>query len=506
MKNLSFTLTMVLCVLIMQAQVSNVVQPDQDSVRLTETHTINLDQGWSGISSYLDPSNPDVALLMAAIENQLVILMDLDGNFYQPSSKNYLQNWDFKQGYFIKMASEETLEIAGLYPLSRQLDLQTGWNLIPVLSDVPVDIEDYFCNGIDQIEIITEVAGLNVFWPQKSITTLQQLFPGKAYLVKALSSFSILKIPTVITAPVEDITATSAICGGDVTVSGSAPVTLRGVVWNLDPDPTYEQNSGFTQDGFGTGEFISSVYDLIPGTFYYIRAYAKNCFGIAYGETLIFDTESGAIPCPDIPVFTDARDGKVYNTVLIGSQCWMVENLAWLPSVNPPGDGSNLFVRYYVTGYNGSNVANAKATNNYQNYGVLYNWPAAMNACPAGWHLPTDDEWSMLVITLGNEGVAGGKMKSTRTYPDPHPRWNSPNTDATNSSGFTGLPGGYRDFNGNFFPRGFVGYFWSATEYIEPEKNDIIIAWYRSLNYYWPDLTRFFQDKEEGYSVRCLKN
>lgn len=92
--------------------------------------------------------------------------------------------------------------------------------------------------------------------------------------------------------------------------------------------------------------------------------------------------------------FTDSRDGKVYNIVTIGKQFWMAENLAYLPSVVDPGTGSYTEPYYSVYGYNGTDVAAAKATENYQTYGVLYNWPAAMTACPEGWHLPSDAEWT----------------------------------------------------------------------------------------------------------------
>ncbi|SDD19418.1 FISUMP domain-containing protein [Williamwhitmania taraxaci] len=172
--------------------------------------------------------------------------------------------------------------------------------------------------------------------------------------------------------------------------------------------------------------------------------------------------------------FTDSRDGNVYHTVTIGSQVWMVENLKYLPSVVGSGTGSTTTPYYYVYGYNGTVVADAKATANYAIYGVLYNWPAAMNGaasstvnpsgvqgvCPTGWHLPSDAEWTQLTTFLGGESVAGGKLKEIGTT-----HWASPNTGADNSSGFTALPGGYRNYGGSFYYIGYGGYWWSATEY-----------------------------------------
>ena len=94
--------------------------------------------------------------------------------------------------------------------------------------------------------------------------------------------------------------------------------------------------------------------------------------------------------------FVDSRDGTEYKTIKIGNQTWMAENLKYLPSVVGPATGSSTDPYYYVYGYQGTDVATAKATTNYQNYGVLYNWTAATTACPAGWHLPTDAEWNVL--------------------------------------------------------------------------------------------------------------
>src|SRR5574344_1416783 len=184
--------------------------------------------------------------------------------------------------------------------------------------------------------------------------------------------------------------------------------------------------------------------------------------------------------------FTDSRDGNEYNWAQIGNQVWMAENLAYLPSVNMVADGSEDAAGsyYYVYGYDGTNVADAKATDNYATYGVLYNWTAAMDGeassttnpsgiqgvCPTGWHLPSDAEWTVLTDYLGGESVAGGKLNETGTT-----HWNSPNTGATNETGFTALPGGYRRSNGSFLNIGYLGHWWSATEFNTSN------AWYRLM-------------------------
>ena len=216
--------------------------------------------------------------------------------------------------------------------------------------------------------------------------------------------------------------------------------------------------------------------------------------------------------------FTDPRDGNVYKIITIGDQVWMAENLAYLPSVNMVADGSEDAAGsyYYVYGYDGTNVADAKATDNYATYGVLYNWTAAMDGeassttnpsgiqgvCPAGWHLPSDAEWTELTDYLGGESVASGKLKETGTIEEGTGLWEAPNTGATNETGFTALPGGFRFFSGTFYDIGEFGYWWSATEY------DASNAWPRFINYYYSVVTRYSNDgtKEVGFSVRCVRD
>jgi len=193
--------------------------------------------------------------------------------------------------------------------------------------------------------------------------------------------------------------------------------------------------------------------------------------------------------------FIDSRDGNEYNWVQIGDQVWMAENLKYLPSVVGPGTGSQTTPHYYVYGYNGTDVNAAKATTNYATYGVLYNWTAAMNACPDGWHLPSDAEWTELTDYLGGTSVAGGKLKETGTT-----HWASPNTGATNETGFTALPGGSRSNNGTFYNIGNYGRWWSATEI---HSNN---AWYWGMYYDSSNVSRKNYVEELGFSVRCLRD
>ncbi|MCD4678803.1 MAG: fibrobacter succinogenes major paralogous domain-containing protein, partial [Bacteroidales bacterium] len=220
----------------------------------------------------------------------------------------------------------------------------------------------------------------------------------------------------------------------------------------------------------------------------------------------------------------DQRDGQKYTTVQIGSQCWMVENLAYLPSVSSSLYGSISSPYYYVHGYQGTSVSAAKATGTYKTYGVLYNWIAAMDGeassdsvpsgvqgvCPDGWHLPADEEWKILEGAVDSQyGVGdpewdgtewrgsdgGGNLKETGTT-----HWNSPNTGATNNSGFIALPGGYRGSFGSLYPLGSYSYFWSSTEFNSSK------VWYRRLSYANTNVGRNNGEKSPGISVKCCKD
>ena len=135
---------------------------------------------------------------------------------------------------------------------------------------------------------------------------------------------------------------------------------------------------------------------------------------------------------------------------------------------------------------------------NSETYGKLYNWYAVSdnrNIAPAGWHVPTDAEWTILTDYLGGEKVAGGKLKETGTT-----HWTNPNTAATNESGFSALPGGYRSSFGSFLNVGIYGYRWSATEYSTSN------AWYRFMSYIDSSVFRIDVYKQDGFSVRCVRD
>ena len=307
------------------------------------------------------------------------------------------------------------------------------------------------------------------------------------------------------TAEVTEISYTTAVCGGAITSDGGQTITVRGVCWSTSPDSVeLESASGFTVNGSGVGTFESKLTNLSPGINYYVRAYATNSIETYYGNINSFETTT----LPENS-FIDSRDGNVYKYVTIGSQVWMAENLRYLPEVVGSDTGSNTTPYFYVYGYDGTDVAEVKVSINFTIYGVLYNWPAAMSGsvsstsnpsdvqgiCPSGWHLPSDDEWLQLCDYLGGDSIAGGKLKEDGiTY------WDSPNKDATNETGFTALPGGYRNNSGNFGVIGNYGSWWSSSELSTNYAN------YRFLLYNSFYLNTNNINKEIGFSVRCVRD
>jgi uncharacterized protein (TIGR02145 family) len=223
---------------------------------------------------------------------------------------------------------------------------------------------------------------------------------------------------------------------------------------------------------------------------------------ICAGEPLTLSVGGGSVfRCGD-PI-TDV-DGNVYRTVEIGDQCWMQDNLA----TETYGDGSaiptGLSDAAWSSTTSGAFAVYGGDPANKGTYGLLYNWWAVADPrsiCPAGWHVPTDGEWTELTDHLGGEPIAGGPMKTTGTLGTGTGLWLDPNTGATNSSGFSGLPGGLRSyFSGAYDLMGFLGNWWSATE---SATNG---AWYRGLGYGGTLVDRSGDLKENGFSVRCVRD
>lgn len=277
-----------------------------------------------------------------------------------------------------------------------------------------------------------------------------------------------------------------AIAGGLITCDGGNPVITSGICWSTNNAPTIADSH--THDGIPMGSFFSTLTGLLANTTYFIRVYAENSSGVEYGNEVSYTNTS----CEG--TIQDSRDNKEYGYLTIGSQTWMCENMHYIPAVSRANEESYTCAFHYVYDYQGNDLMAATATPNYLIYGVLYNWVAAGMACPAGWHLPSDEDWTTLVDFLGT--TAGGKLKHYGAS-----FWSVPNVGGINSSGFTALPGGWRDRKEGFIELGYASAFWSSTEY------GSLFAGTQGLSYQTDGATRYATTtKTNGLSVRCLKD
>ena len=200
----------------------------------------------------------------------------------------------------------------------------------------------------------------------------------------------------------------------------------------------------------------------------------------------------GPLECGGVSTVT--YDGYTYDLVAIGDQCWFAENLRNEHYANGEAIPGDLSDGEWSSTTNGAQAIYANDASNLTDYGRLYNWFAVDDArglCPSGWHVPTDQEYTTLIDGLGGTSVAGGKMKSS---PEDSPAWNG-----TNTSGFSGLAGGYRYDNGGFNGGGNFGYFWSASAYGA-------LAWSRRLSGGNTGADRYNNLQRSGFSVRCVRD
>lgn len=300
---------------------------------------------------------------------------------------------------------------------------------------------------------------------------------------------SIISKPEISTTSASNISPNSAISGGSITVQGNYQITERGICWSPTSNPTIANDK--LKIGSGVGNFSGTITGLTYTTQYYIRAYSISLLGTHYGNEQQFTT---TFDCGNN--FTDIRDGRIYSTVKIGTQCWMKTNLNIGTSIDGSSNQTNNNI---IEKYCYNNTVTSCLT-----HGGLYQWnemmqytttPGVQGICPSGWHIPTDAEWTILTNYLGGESVAGGKMKETGTT-----YWDDPNLGATNSSGFTALPGGCRWETGSGFNYiRHVGHLWSSTAYNTTE------AGYLWLSNGFTNSFLSHRTKDFGYSVRCLR-
>ena len=309
--------------------------------------------------------------------------------------------------------------------------------------------------------------------------------------------------PTISTDTILSITSISASCKGNISNDGGGTITAGGVCWSTSTNPTIELTTK-TTDGTNTGSFTSSITGLNPNTTYYVRAYATNSAGTSYGSEMSFTTQpenyNTDFGVADI-------DGNTYDTVRICNQAWTKKNLNVsryrngdiIPQVTDPTEWANLTTGAWCY-YNNDST-------NGDLYGKLYNWYAVNDPrglTPEGWHVPSNGEWNNMtkfidqsvdttaIFWSGN--FAGTALKDTAI-------WSFDGIRA-NSSGFNGLPGGSRSYNGNFNNIGSNGncYWWSFSQ------NNNTDAWSYYLYNQNEGVGKIYNHKAHGFSVRCVKD
>ena len=352
-------------------------------------------------------------------------------------------------------------------------------------------------------------------------SSITNLNPGATYYARGYATNSIGTVygnqvlviapailPSITSSTASILTFSTALSGGNVINDGGAKISSKGVCWSIQPNPTIADSKTSEAIGTGTGNFASNLTGLSINRPYYVRAYATNAMGTSYGNEIRIILYMNT-PGPSV---TDI-DGNVYKTVKIGTQIWMAENLK---------------VTKYRNGTAISNVTNgttwANLTSgaycNYDNissnatiFGRLYNYYAVAEIrqlCPEGWHVPDNEEWLTLFYYLGDGKIAEGSLKEAGTS-----HWISPNVDATNSSGFTALPGGdiFSGADNNFHSLNSWGSFWSKTEldnlhasHIPFDNNNTYGAGVDVVSVLSTTSYLKYIHKSIGYSIRCIKD
>ena len=353
---------------------------------------------------------------------------------------------------------------------------------------------------------------------QSTINTLQNTIANQNERIDSLRNVMSgggpsISRPTVTTGSVSLITTTTASCEGYVTSDGGSDITERGVCYGTEANPTVAGSKATA--GSGTGVFTCSLTGLADGTAYYVRAYATNGVDTAYGDAVTFTTLS--LACTGTPTVTDV-DGNTYKTVQIGDQCWMRENLRTTKYSDGTaialGSSTSTSTAYR---YNPNNNAAHVPT-----YGYLYNWKAVMRnsssssanpsgvqgVCPAGWHVPSDAEWTQLTdyVSSQSQYQCGGTSTNIAKALASTTGWiSSPGTcdvgnnpSGNNATYFSALPAS--SYLGVYPNVGNNANFWSSTE----GSNDAAYTrtLYSSMEYVYSANI----NKSYGYSVRCLKD
>lgn len=282
-------------------------------------------------------------------------------------------------------------------------------------------------------------------------------------------------------------------------------------ILRLEYNGQQQAGAGEYKSGNALTNFVFDLGDLLKFTSF--TALGERVISSTPADNQTYYFHYTGEPCPGTPTVTDI-EGNVYNSVQIGTQCWMAENLKTttysngtaIPNVTDAIAWSTLTTGAYIWYDNDIGWKDS--------YGALYNGFTTVDPnglCPTGWHVPTNDEWTELTDYLGGTASPyGNELKSCRRMNSPlgggcntneHPRWHEYNEQwGTDDYGFSGLPGGHRFGSGNFEGIGYIGYWWSSTEVSSAN------GWGRFLNYWLGSVGEADSPKQDGFSVRCVKD
>lgn len=425
------------------------------------------------------------------VPTALVLLsVILKSCFYDPDQDVYVVNYD-KLDLNIRSVSCTSAVFVGLIPYPYSSGISARGFYWSATSPNPTAND----NIIDKVTVISD-AMCSFF------DTLTGLTPSTKYYVTAYAkknsgtklagphNFTTLPgVPIVLTSIILEYTKSTAIVGGNVLYEGLSRLTDCGIYWGL--SETLLTTGTKLSIAKNMGLFSYNLTSLIPNTTYYIKAYAANGSGEAYGLTYKFNTGQSS----DIPTIKDA-DGNIYHYAKIGNQYWTVENL----KTTKLNDGTPIMPFYWGSTstpaycYYWDNDSTNKMT-----YGALYNFYAVETGklCPAGWHVPSDAEWSILTTYLGGEAIAGQKLKEIGTT-----HWKD-DSGATNESFFSALPGGYRVSGDGDEEITAKGIWWTST------KISTGSGLMRSMGSGNNKVNRLGETgvyKNWAFSVRCIKD
>lgn len=384
----------------------------------------------------------------------------------------------------------------------------TGRGVCWSTSSTPTINNNHTNNGSGIGSFTSYITGLSkgtTYYVRAYATNSQETYYGPQRYFATLNGAAVVTTNTV-----SNISLTTATCGGNVTSNGGLSVTAKGICWSTLQNPTI--NNSHTTNGSGTGPFSSSLTGLTASTTYYVRAYATNSQGTYYGTQRSFTTTACNTTVTDY-------DGNSYNTIAIGSQCWMKQNLksthyadGTYISLGSTTSSTAVAYRYYPNNSSG----------NVSTYGYLYNWKAVMRyssssstnpsgvqgICPTGWHVPSDAEWAQLTTYVGSQSAyqCGSNSTNIAKAIASTTGWNTSsitcavgyNPSSNNATEFGAAPAGYYYGSYNYF--GEKTNFWCATQYT------IDNAYNYGIGYAVTGVTKYQCGKGFAHSVRCLRN